>query len=590
MRLITELRRRRMLRTVALYIVAAWVVLQVAAMVFPALGIPDAAIRFVWVGVILGFPVALVFAWRYQITESGIERTRPLAEGDAVVDIGLKPADFILLSMLAAVLLIIALGVVREIREAEVLPVSVLGREIPANSIAVLPLDNLTGDPEQQYFTVALQEALISDLAVVSGLRVTSRTSSSRYANSGKSILEIGAELGVAYVIEGTVQRLGDRVRVRLQLINAALDELLWSENYEREVRDVLVLQGEVARTVAGEVGATLTPDERSRLTRTRAVNPEVYELVVKGLYFVKQFDPAAIEHGFELLNEAITLDPREPLAYAGLALGYNTIGHGINAHGAFPQARAAAEKALELDQYSGEAWAALAEATMYYDWDWDAAYEMMQKALQLSPSLDQMHAHFAYLLLLDGRIDEAIDYAERARDLSPIDPLWAGFGAWIYMLEARWEEGQRGIDECLAYTPGAGFCLYTAAQMLTARGRFDEAVAVLETGNPQDLFVVWAKGPTLALAGRDDEARAIAAQLDAMATPRNLMHLSFIYSALGEMDTAFDYLEQALAARTDWLPWIVFDNAYGGVIEPMRGHPRYDAVVGAFDLPMYRE
>jgi len=589
MRLITELRRRRILRTVALYIVAAWVVLQVADLAFPALSIPDTAIRFVWVGVTLGFPVALIFAWRYQITEAGIEKTLPLEAGDAAVDIGLKPADFILLAMLGVVLLVIALGVVQQIRETDDYRVSVLGRKIPPNSVAVLSLDNLTGDPEQQFFTVALQEALISDLAVVSGLRVTSRTSSSRYANSGKSIVEIGAELGVAYVIEGTVQRLGDRIRVRLQLVNAALDELLWSEDYEREVRDVLVLQGEVARTVAGEIGATLTPDERSRLTRTRTVNPEVYELVVKGLYFVEQFDPVAIERGFGLLNEAISLDPREPLAYAGLALGYNTIGHGINAHGAFPKARAAAEKALELDEYSGEAWAALAEAVTYYDWDWDTANEMMQKALQLSPSLDQMYAHYAYLLLLYGRIDEGIEYVEKARDLSPLDPLWAGFGAWIYMLEERWDEGQRGIDECLLYTPGAPFCLYTAAQMLTAQGRFDEAVAVLEAGDTTHPFVLWALAPTYALAGRVDEARAIAAQLDAAPTPRNLMHLAFTYSALGELDTAFDYLERSLEARTDWLPWIVFDNAYGGVIEPMRGHPRYEAVVAAFDLPMFR-
>jgi tetratricopeptide (TPR) repeat protein len=212
-----------------------------------------------------------------------------------------------------------------------------------------------------------------------------------------------------------------------------------------------------------------------------------------------------------------------------------------------------------------------------------------MRKALQLSPSLDQMHAHYAYLRILYGEMDEGLEYAEKARDLSPLDPLWAGFSAWLYMLEARWGDAERGIDECLAYTPGYGFCLYTAAQILTAQGRFDEAARVLDAGNPGDPFIDWAKGPTYAFAGRRAEALAVAARLDATETPRNLMHLGFIYSALGEQDRAFDYLERSLDARTDWLPWIVFPNAYGGVIEHLRGQPRYEALLEAFDLPMYR-
>lgn len=586
MQLFRELRRRRVFRTAALYIVAAWVVLQVADMAFPALNIADEAIRFVWIGVLLGFPIAIVFGWRYQLTDHGIEKTRALAAGEAPGDLNLKPFDVLLLAALTAMLLVIAIGVVREIGDTDRPPVSIFGREIPPNSIAVLPLDDLSGDPEQKYFTIGLHEALISDLAVVSGLRVTSRTSSSVYADVAKSAVDIGLELGVAYVVEGTVQRAGNNVRVRLQLINAALDELLWSESYEREVRDVLMLQGDIARAVATEIGVTLTVDERSRLTRRREVNPDVYELVLKGMFYAKQLHPDAIEKGFGFLNDAIDADPRQSLAYAGLALGYNTIGHGINAHDAFPKALAAARKALEIDEYSGEGWAALGEAQMYYEWDWDTARESMTRALQLSPSLDQMYAHYAYLLILYGEMDEGLAIAEKARDISPLDAMWAGFAAWIYMLEGRWEEAEQGSDDCMSLDPGFTFCQYVYAQVLTAQGRHEEAVELLESVGTLDPFILWSLPPTYAMAGRRDDAMRLLAILDQDHTPRNLMHIAFTYSALGDIDKAIEYLELAFDARADWLPWIAFDHTYGGVLEPIRDDPRFKEIVARFNLP----
>lgn len=586
-RFFREMRRRHVFRTAALYVVASWAVLQVADLAFPALEIAAEAIRFVWVGVFLGFPVALVFGWRYQLTSAGIEKTRPLSS-DEVADLGLETTDFVLLAALSTVLILIVLGVAREIRDVgESAELSIFGREIPENSIAVLPLDNLTGDPQQEFFTIGLQEALIADLSKISGLRVTSLTSSRMYAGVKKAIPEIGRELGVASVVEGTVQRVGDMVRIRLQLIDTDTDELRWSENYDRELRDMLVLQGEVARTVANQVNVRMTPDEVQRLTRKRRVDPDVYALVLKGMYFTKQLNPTSIEQGFVYLNEAINISPREPLAYAALALGYNTIGHGINAHDAFPKALAAARKALEIDEYSGAGWAALAEAQMYYDWDWKTAEESMLRALQLSPSLDQVHAHYAYLKLLQGKIDEAIAESETARDLSPLDPLWAGFAAWIYMLESRWDEAMRGCNECLSYSANFGFCLYTLAQIHTAQGNYELALDVLKTGDPRDPFVTWALGPSYAMAGRRNDALEIAALLDEQHTPRNLMHISFIYSALGEIDTAIAYLELSYEARTDWLPWVAFENAYGGAVEPMRKDPRFQDLIGRLMLPM---
>jgi len=584
---IREARRRRVFQTAAIYIVVAWVILQVADLAFPGLDVPEFAIRYVWIGAFLGLPIALIFGWRYQITSKGIVRTAPLASGKPAGDLALKTADHVLLSALALIVVAISYGVIQEIREIEQpFGISAFGREILPNSIAVLPLGNLTGDPDQEYFVDGLHDAITSGLAQISALHVTSRTSTNVYKGVAKPLTEIGRELGVANVIEGSVFRTGDVVNITIQLIDAATDENVWSQNYKREVTDLLALQGDVARAIAEQVHVKLTPDEVKRLTRARQINSEVYESYLKGMFFVKQLDPEAIPRGLDFLHEAIGIDPREPLAYAGLALGYNTIGHGLDAHGAFPKALAAAEKALEIDEYSGEAWAALAEAQLYYDWNWTTAEASMLRALQLSPSLDHVHAHYAYLLVLLGRIDESFIHAEMARKLSPLDPLWAGFAAWLYMLDERWEEGMDTVEECLSFSPGFWFCEYTLGEIHRAMGDIEKAVEVHEKMSADLPMTNWALGPTYGMAGRLDDARKIAELMAANPTPRDELYIALTYSAMGEIDEALRWLELAYDDKADWLPWVALKNAYGGAVEPMQDNPRFKAIVEKLNFP----
>ncbi len=588
---IREAQRRRVFQTAVIYTVAAWVILQVAALAFPGLDIPDSAIRYVWIGAFVGLPIALLFSWRYQVTLQGIVRTAPLASSESESIAGLKTADHVMLAAIALIVAAITYSLIEEIREIEQpFGVSAFGREILPNSIAVLPLDNLTGDPNQDYFVDGLHDALISGLAQISGLQVTSRTSTGVYRELAKPLIEIARELGVANVIEGSVFRTGDDVRVTVQLINAATDESMWSQIYKRQVADMLTLQGEVARAIAEQVRVELTPDEVKRLSVERRVNPDVYESYLKGMYFAKQLDPAMVPRGLDFLHEAIGIDPREPLAYAGLALGYNTIGHGINAHDAFPKALAAAEKALELDEYSGEAWAALAEAQLYYDWDWTTSESSMLRALQLSPSLDHVRAHYAYLLILLGRIDESFFQAEKARELSPLDPLWAGFAAYLYMLEERWEEGLDVVEECLSFSPGMWICDFALGQLYRAMGDREKAVEAHEKMAPGLPMTNWALGPTYGMAGRLDEARRIAEIMAADPTPRDMLYVALTYSAMGDMDASMHWLELAYENRSDWLPWIVLRNAFGGAVEPMRDEPRYKAIVEKLNLPSTEE
>lgn len=583
--LLRELRHRKVFRTAALYIIAAWVILQVADLAFPGLRIPQDAIRYVWIGAFLGFPLAILFGWMYQITPDGIVRSAPLGAGETT-DLSLKGTDYVLLTALVIVAGAITVGLLGEIREAEMGDEVVQrAREVHPNSIAVLPLNNLTGDPEQEYFVAGIHEALIAGLSRISALTVISRTSADVYRNVVKPLPDIGRELSVANLIEGSVFRSGDEVRITVQLIDADTDENLWAENYKRNVRDIFSLQGEVARTIAEEIQVTLTEEEESRLRVAHAVDPEIYQAYLRGMFHLKKYTPEGIAKGLDYLHDALATDPRNAGAYAGLALGYNTIGHGTGGD-AFPKAMAAARRALEIDEYSGEAWAALSEAQLYYDWDWKGSEESANRALQLNPNLDHVRAHFSYLLALLGRWDEAFAEVEAARQLSPLDPTWSAFAAWLYALVNRHDEASAAINDSLELQPGNPFGLYILGHVLATQGRLDEAIEAHEKIARDDPISNWALGPTYAMAGRYDEARQIAAAMSNNPGPRDRLHLAFTYAGLGEAEEALRWLESCYETRVDWLPWIVIDNSYGGVLDSMRDDSRFKALIAKFDIP----
>ncbi len=579
-----ELQRRRVFSTAAIYIVAAWLLVQIADTAFPGMNIPEEAIRYVWIGSILGLPVALVLGWMYDITAKGITRSPPAGAGQSI-DLSLKARDYAVLGGLSSLVLAIIVVLAGEISRVEPSAgYGVASREVHAKSLAVLPLENLTGDIDQEYLVDAFHDALITDLSRISALRVISRTSASMFKSVNKSLPEIARQLGVANIVEGSFFRDANRVRITVQLINALTDEHIWAENYERDVTDMLALQGEVARAIARKIQGVLTPEDESRLKSVQSINPEVNEAYLRGMYHLKKYTPQGIQKGMAYLQEAVEEDPANARAWAGLALGYNTIGHGMGAD-AFPKALHAAKQALELDEFSGEAWAALAEAQLYYDWDWLESENSFKRAIQLSPSLDHTHAHYAYLLALSGRWEETFKETELSRQLSPLDATWAFFAGWLYMLEGRYKEAYDGMHEALELSPTMPFGLYGLGQLYSSQGLFEKAVEVHEqiiVGHPTRN---WALGPSYAMAGRREDALQIAAVLTESPMPKDKLHLAFIYAGLGDFDEAMRVLESCFETRVDWLPWIANYNAYGGVLEPLRDDPRFRALVKKLNL-----
>ena len=457
------------------------------------------------------------------------------------------------------------------------------GLPAPIQSIAVLPLQNLSGDPEQDYFAEGMHDALITDLAKLSGLRkVIARASVIRYRDTDQPVADIARELGVDAVITGSVVREGDRVRITAQLIHAATEEQLWADRYERQLRDVLSLQNSIVTAITQELQLQLTPQEQTRLASARTVNPEAYEAYLRGMFFLNQFTPEGFEQGLAYLNQATEMDPGEPFSWAGLALGYSLIGHERDPD-AFTKAKAAARSAMELGGTLAETEEALAEIKLYSDWDFAGLEQDFQRALELNPSLAQAHAHYSWYLQLVGRNNEAYAEMKRAVEVDPLTPLWSAWLGWQY-----WEVGQtdEAIEEArksLELNPDSPWGLHVLGGVYAENGMYEEAIAAHQKMAAADPTLRWSLGHTYALAGRGDEARKIAAELENEPEPMDLWGLAQIYTALGEKDEAFRWLEAGFDSRFSWMPWI----ERAAALAPLRDDPRFQDLQRRLNLPL---
>ncbi|MGE5327303.1 MAG: protein kinase domain-containing protein, partial [Deltaproteobacteria bacterium] len=310
-------------------------------------------------------------------------------------------------------------------------------------SIAVLPLANFSGDPKQEYFADGMTDELITNLGKISSLRVISRTTAMRFKGTTKTLPEIARQLNVDAIVEGSVQCSGDRVRISAQLIEARREKHLWAESYERELRDVLALQSEVARAITHEISATVTVDELERLATAHAVNPEAYRLYLEGRYQFSKRTPSAFKKSLQLYKRALKLDPDYALAYAGLAESYGILpfyGGGLP-KSSFPKARETAQKALALDDSLSEGHAALGFVLFYGNWIWMAAEKEFKRAIEIKPNYVIVHHWYAEYLSAMGRHEEAIAEVKRAQELDPLSPLLLAVGGEANIFAGRYDE-----------------------------------------------------------------------------------------------------------------------------------------------------
>jgi TolB-like protein/Flp pilus assembly protein TadD len=467
-----------------------------------------------------------------------------------------------------------------------------LGHSGRIESLAVLPLANLSADPQQEYFADGMTDELITDLSQIGALRVSSRTSTMRYKATKKSVPEIARELDVDAVVEGAVLRVGDRIRITAQLVRAATDKQLWASSYERDLRDVLALQGDVARAIAGEVGVRLTPEEHSRLTRTKSVDPDAYEAYLKGQFYMTRSTAPDTQRSLEYFQEAVAKQPDYARAWAAIASAYVRLaGSAYTAlppKEAFPKAKAAAMRAVTLDPSLSEPYAFLGWASFVFDWDWTTAESQYRRAIRLNPNDAAAHQNYALFLARMGRFDEAVREVKRRREL---DPLSLGgnvdVGSVLHM--ARRDEEAipwfRRVIEMDSSFPRAHWGLGLS---LVQQRKYDDAIAELRRA--VDLsgggggVMLGSLGYAYAVANHRSEALGIAESLKESSTRQYVppAAVALVYSGLGDTEQAVRWLGKAEEVRDPWITSLKIEPMF----DPLRSDPRFLDLLRRVGLP----
>jgi serine/threonine-protein kinase len=456
-------------------------------------------------------------------------------------------------------------------------------------SIAVLPLHNLSGDPDQEYFADGMTEAMITDLSKISALRVISRTSVMQYKSGKKSLPQIAKELNVEGVIEGSVQRSGDRVRITAQLIYAPTDTHLWAESYDRELRDVLPLQDDVARAIADEIKIKVTPQEQALLASARQVDPEAHELYLKGRYYWNKRTPDALEKGLEFFKQAAAKDPGYASPYAGIADSYVLLSNlgVLEQNVAIPEAIAAAKKALELDDQLAEAHASLGIAYRCDHLNWREAEKELKRAIELDPSYASAYHWYASTLAIIGRSEDLLRNARRAQELDPLSPIINASLGHAYYLCRRYDDAIRQCQKTLEMVPEFPAAHLFLGMAQTQKGRHREAIAEIQKAvdlSDRTPVILAMLGYAHAAAGDTDAARRI---LKGLLESRQKKFvgsgdIAIVYAGLGQRDEAFKFLEKAYAEGSLWTISLKLDPK----LDELRPDQRFAELLRRAGLP----
>ncbi|HUQ98307.1 MAG TPA: protein kinase [Gemmatimonadaceae bacterium] len=462
--------------------------------------------------------------------------------------------------------------------------------EIMQRFVAVLPFDNMSADPENEYFSEGITEDIIAQLSKIRGLKVMSRTSTTQYKKRTKSVPQIAAELGVSHILEGSVRRAGNKVRIVAQLIQADSDEHVWAETWDRDIADIFAIQTEVAEHIARTLHARLTPTERSRIAEKPTESLEAYNLYLLGRHHYNKVTPEDFVKAVDYFKEASDLDPKFALALAALAEAHQYLGMGywgIRPHDSHPVAFDLATRAQEIDANNAGAHAALG---LYHDWyayDWAKGGDELARAVELNPSASMMRLCYAMHLCAMGEFDEAMVHREVACQLDPSAMVIRGNATWVLFLARRM---QLALDECRIIRridPTSSYAAFShglvCAQAHEAREAVDAFRDAVRLGEGITLYrLMLAYG--LAVAGEHAEARELLAELRLRAETEFVwpMGFAFIYAHLGEEDTALDYLEKAYEERVGWMLMIGRDPG----LDVLRHAPRFQALVRKIGPP----
>ena len=487
-------------------------------------------------------------------------------------------------SLIGVAVLVVVLAAWR-LRDREPTP----GLQVDAGevSVAVLPLDDLSPDGDQGHFSDGMTDALISNLGSISALRVISRTSVMQYKDARRSVPEVARELGVTHVVDGSVLRAGGKVRITVQLIDAAADRQMWSESYERELAEILVLQREVARVVVDGIRVKLTGTEEALLTGTTTVSPPAYEAYLRGHEALGRFQ---FVEGIDFFNAAIEEEPNFALAHSFLAHSYLVLGLGFTKESPKElvlRAQAAVRKALELDNTLADAHRILGDIRLNYEWDWEGAESAYRQALVLNPSHALARLSYSFLMMIMGRRDEGFLQLREARKLDPLSMYIRGFEAMHYRMAGKYDQAIEHEKAVLLREPHLWIYRVSLAESYALKGLYNEALDHVEKARAQsgdDLRPLAHAGWIHGLAGNRSGATAVAQELEELSRRRYVppFLVALVFTGLKDNAKARDWLESGLSQRDLLLTTLMVDPR----VEPLRSEPRFKAVLEKMGFP----
>jgi len=577
-----ELKRRNVYKVAVAYAVVAWLLLQAASIFFPAFDAPAWVMKIFIIIIIFGFPVALIFSWAFEITPEGIKLESEIEPNKSIKRrTGRKiVAVTIALAVVAAGLFVYQLvrwKLTVTPRQSEAATVA------PNKSIAVLPFDNLSRDPDNAYFCEGVQDEILTRLAKVADLKVISRTSTQHFKSVPDNLPQIAKQLGVAHILEGSVQKASDQVRVNVQLINALTDAHLWGDTYDRKLTDIFAVESEIANTIAETLQAKLTGSEKVAVSARPTENPEAYQLYLKGRFFWNKRTAVDLRKSIEYFNQAIEQDPNYALAYAALAQAWLLLPayDGGAPKDCFPHAETAAKKALALDDNSSDAHAALGMVKQIYDFDLPGAIAEFERAIQLNPN-DAMAHHWLsnHSLAAAGQTEREIAEMKRALELDPLSLIINANLGQAYINVNRYDDAIAQLRKTIEMEGSFYFAHQMLGEALDLKGQipeaiteYEKAIALNDDPIPKALL-----GHLYGRIGRKDEARKILEELRQTREQRYIeaYGLAIVYLGLGDRNETFNWLEQGYRDRDGYYMAVIRIDP---VLASLHGDPRFEAL-----------
>ncbi len=575
-----ELKRRNVYKAAVAYAVVAWLIVQVATQVFPFFDVPNWAIRLVVILLVLGFPAAMIFSWAFEITPEGIKRESEIDANESIA-----PRTGQKLVAMTVILAVIATGlfVFQKLRQGTPASLPSGATLITAKSIAVLPFENLSRDPDNAFFADGVQDEILTRLARIADLKVISRTSTEKYRTKPDNLREIAQQLGVTNILEGSVQKAGDQVRITVQLINALTDSHLWAETFDRKLLDTFAVESDVAQKIAASLEAKLSGSEKRAIAARPTENSEAYQLYLKGRFFWNKRTGADLHTAANYFEQAIAADANFAEAYAGLAdadLLIPVFGAGAPRE-FFPKAMAAARRAIELDDASAEGHTALAQLVMF-DFKFPESEHEFRRAIELNPNYATAHHWLGNSLLTTlGRFDEAVKEGRRAIELDPLSLIInADLGSTL-MIAGRYDEAIAQLQRTLKLDSNFAYAHWNLGEALYLKGDLPGAIAEYQRADAldDDPEITALLGAAYAKAGQRDKALACLEKLKQIEKQRFVRNylFTFLYAALGDNATALNYLEKAdNDGETPDTTWMKVDPLF----DPLRGEPRFQKLI----------